>query len=144
MTLWTWPAELPQRPLVDGYNETLPDLDLVSQPDIGPAMIRRETTAAPYLISLSFKVTDWQKERAKRFYRDDVKGRTTPWWLPEPGVDGYPLLAEDGVTQILDEDDQPILMSSLLLVRFAAQPSFTPLARPKLGWIMPLQLEVLP
>lgn len=144
MTLWTWPAELPQRPLVDGYSETMPDLDLVSQPDIGPAKVRRETVAAPYQLSVPYKVTDWQKERIKRFYRDDVQGRTNPWWLPQPGVDGWPLADGDGETILTDGDGTILLVTSLILVRFVSPPTFTPQSRPRLGWIVPLQLEVLP
>jgi hypothetical protein len=142
MTIDVWPIELPQRPLVEGYGEDMPDLDIASQMDIGPAKVRRETTAAPYLLTVPMRFLDWQKEFLKAWYRP--RGRTTLFWFPEPGVDGYPLLDHDGVTVLLDENDVPLLGTSKLLVRMAQPPQWARQAWPKLGWISALHLEVLP
>lgn len=48
----SWPQTLPWRPLLDGYNETLPELTIRTQMDVGPAKVRRRTTANVRLVRL--------------------------------------------------------------------------------------------
>jgi hypothetical protein len=93
---------------------------------------------------MPYKVADWQKERAKRFYRDDVQGRTNPWWLPQPGVDGWPLADGDGETVLTDGDGTILLVTSLMLVRFASPPTFTAAVPAAAGLDDDAALEVLP
>ena len=52
----TWPGTLPQNFSADGYDESPPDNVIRSQPDTGPAKIRRRTTAnvRPYKTTLRF------------------------------------------------------------------------------------------
>ncbi|QLH37711.1 MAG: hypothetical protein HWD60_00095 [Defluviicoccus sp.] len=40
-----WPSSLPQKPLVDGFSETAPNLVVRSPMDVGPAKVRRRATA---------------------------------------------------------------------------------------------------
>lgn len=41
----TWPASLPQQMVEDGFEQSLPDNLVRSQPDVGPALVRRKTLA---------------------------------------------------------------------------------------------------
>ena len=40
-----WPASLPQKPLMSGFSETMPNLVVRSQTDTGPAKMRIRSTA---------------------------------------------------------------------------------------------------
>jgi hypothetical protein len=54
MTEITWPESLPQSPLVDGLQETLPDNLLRTKMEQGPPKLRRRGTDAPAQMTAHF------------------------------------------------------------------------------------------
>jgi hypothetical protein len=67
----TWPTDLPQEILVDGYEEALPD-NLIKD-DLGdPAMLRRRSTAGPFPLTGSMAVTTDEWETLKAFFATDL------------------------------------------------------------------------
>lgn len=70
----TWPATLPQTLLVEGYEEKLPDVNLRSAMEVGPAKVRRRVTAAVRPVTGQLIMTLAQIDIFKGFYNDDLLG----------------------------------------------------------------------
>jgi hypothetical protein len=70
----TWPATLPQILLIEGYEEKLPDVNLRSAMEVGPAKVRRRVTAAVRPVTGQLIMTLAQIETFKGFYNDDLLG----------------------------------------------------------------------
>ena len=80
----TWPASLPQAPLVDGYGETPPDLIVRSQTDVGWAKTRRRATAGPTRITATYAMTGAQLAAFESFLASDIADRTLAFDWPRP------------------------------------------------------------
>lgn len=80
----TWPATLPQYPLLDGYNAGTADSLLAWQVDRGPPKVRRKTTANYTPIQCSWKLTGEQKAILQAFVRNDLAGAALPFDWPNP------------------------------------------------------------
>ena len=52
-----WPLDLPQKPLLQGFSETLPNLVTRSPMDIGPAKVRRRSTAGVTQLQCVFRLS---------------------------------------------------------------------------------------
>lgn len=121
MTVAAWPETLPQRFLVQGYNEQIAGSSnlLRSQNEVGPAKVRRRSTAAARNINGSMFLTIPQLVAFRTFYNDSIQGGSMPFTFPDPH----------------GGDD--------LLVRFGdSVPTIDP-AGP-LDWTVKMQIEVLP
>lgn len=71
----TWPAELPQSPLLEGWREDLPDLSYKFQPRTGKAIKRVKETVKFAVMQLSFLMTKEQYlDYFQPFYYDDCGG----------------------------------------------------------------------
>jgi hypothetical protein len=79
-----WPAALPQRPLIEGYDEALPDLVARSQPDVGWAKTRRRATAGPTRIAAAYRMTTAQRTIFEAFLALDLEGGTQAFDWPRP------------------------------------------------------------
>ena len=115
----TWPAALPQRPLVDGYDEAPPDLVARSQPDVGWAKTRRRATAGPTQIAAAYRMTTAQRAIFEAFVATDLGGGTQAFDWPRPPA-GTPVS-----------------------VRFAAPHRITAVRGPG-RWTIALSLELMP
>jgi hypothetical protein len=65
----TWPATLPQSPLINGYNEVPEDARLVSEVDAGSRKIRNRYTAASEFVNENYVLTAAQYATLKSFYK---------------------------------------------------------------------------
>ena len=63
-----WPATLPQAPLVNGYQESIPDTSIRTKMDQGAAKTRKRTTAGIREFQMSFVMTAAQVEIFETFY----------------------------------------------------------------------------
>ena len=79
MTILSWPPELPQKFLIEGYSETPGDNVLREQMDVGPAKVRRRSTTAPVRISGQMLMTLEQLKRFRQFYRSETFDGTVPF-----------------------------------------------------------------
>lgn len=80
----TWPTELPQVPLRQGYQKNLVDTVIRSNMGYGPAKTRQRTTSVMYQGQFQMHVTDAQKDILDQFYLDNM---AVSWTLAWPNAD---------------------------------------------------------
>ncbi|MDH6273570.1 hypothetical protein M2311_003660 [Rhizobium leguminosarum] len=117
MTVPSWPAELPQAFLKDGYSEEDADNLLASNVSVGPAKVRRRTTSNVQPITGSMEMSEAQRQAFKSFVKNDIKDRSKAFNFPDPHG------------------------GSPLLVRMRQPASYTPIG---IIWRVQIGLEVLP
>ena len=69
-----WPGTLPKVLRLSGLSNSLPNLTIRSQMDIGPAKVRRRTTAAVEPVAGSIVLTEQQTESLDTFFITTLKG----------------------------------------------------------------------
>lgn len=79
-----WPATLPQYLLADGYSEAKGDGRLRSQPDIGPAKVRRRTSAMPGPLRGRMKMSGAQRAILDAFVETTLANGVLPFTFPDP------------------------------------------------------------
>lgn len=86
----SWPETLPALPLQEGFTETLKDVVLRTQTDIGPAKTRARYTAGVETYSMQFLLTLTEKGYLNTFYLTTlVNGSLSfTWTNPSSGVSG--------------------------------------------------------
>lgn len=86
----SWPPSLPQRPLIDGYRETAPDLVVRSRPDLGQAKTRRRATGGVTQFQMVFRMTTGQLATFRTWLRSDIQDRALSfaWSHPITGAAG--------------------------------------------------------
>ena len=82
MAVDIWPSELPSCFILGSHNETLPEGRLKSEMDAGPAKIRRRSSAMPYPLSGSLRMTLAQLNRLKTFTANTLLGGSLPFRFP--------------------------------------------------------------
>lgn len=80
----SWPATLPQQVLRDGLGETLPDTALRTSMDVGPAKLRRRSSAAVRPISAAVNLSTSQAADLETFYVSTLEGGTLPFDMADP------------------------------------------------------------
>jgi hypothetical protein len=80
-----WPFSLPQKPLLEGYEEREPNTLIRTEMDAGPVKTRRRFTAGVRLIRVAFHLTESQKTTLSTFYRSTLQDGALRYdWTP-PG-----------------------------------------------------------
>lgn len=70
--MMTWPADLPQMPLLRGFSVEQEDNRIVFQVEVGPPKMRRRTSARTQTLSI-IMLLDWnQRIYLKRFFERDL------------------------------------------------------------------------
>jgi hypothetical protein len=84
----SWPINLPQVLLVDGYTESPPNTMLITEMDAGPAKRRQRYTAGPRPISGSVIVDSKAKrDTVDAFFVTELKGGTLTFtWADLNGI----------------------------------------------------------
>lgn len=121
MSLAIWPPELPQRFLRQGFNEGFGDGRLSTKADAGPPKSRRRFSSAIRPIQAAIDVPVDGKMRLLRFWNEETASGSLPFLVPDPTVDGLPLIGFDSLA-LLDQDGTPILAEAWWLVLFADTP----------------------
>lgn len=80
----TWPESLPQRPLVNSYEEKPPKTAMHTEMDSGPPKSRRRYTAQPRPIRMRFLMDSDQLETFDEFFNETIKGGALKFNFPEP------------------------------------------------------------
>ena len=87
MSYPTWPSDLPQKPIQDGYQEGLADNTIRSKPDVGYAKVRRRSTAVNDPIKMQIVCTQAQWSSVKYFYRTTLAASLPfTWTHPSDGT----------------------------------------------------------
>lgn len=114
-----WPSSLPVQPLVDGYEEQIPDFRMKTNMDKGPGKMRRKSAALPWPVSVKMLLTGAQVQTLEDFVVDTLQGGVLrfSWTHPRKG--------------------------SEVEVRFNEMPKVEPAAG-GMKWTAVFKLEVLP
>lgn len=84
MSVPTWPITLPQDLLIAGYGESPGDNQLRSNMDVGPAKVRRRSTAAPRKVKGGVILTREQLVTFREFYDDILLSGTLRFSWHDP------------------------------------------------------------
>lgn len=117
MPVVSWPSTLPQTILAEGYNQSAANVLLRSQPDVGPAMVRRRASAGVEPVSGKEWMTPAELGYLRTFYDTTLIGGSLRFSWKDP------------VTEAAVE------------FRFTEPPSWI---RAGVGFFVQLGLEILP
>jgi hypothetical protein len=109
----SWPSELP-RPFRDAWQAQQADPRRKRASDAGPPRYARRFSAVPETIALRVALDRHQKSVFDQFIEQTLKHGSMPFYMPDFTTDGWPLHDEEG-TQLLDENDVPLLVSAQML-----------------------------
>lgn len=112
-----WPAALPQAFLLDTFQQTLPDTLLRTQPEAGPAIVRRRFSTATTPVSGEMFMTAAQRATFTEFWTETIAYGSAQFEFP----------AQIG--------------TGTWTVRLTAPPVFRPVAA---YWRVALEMEILP
>ena len=79
-----WPSDLPQKPLVQGFSETPPNLLTRSPMDVGPAKVRRRSTAGVTVLQCVFRLTTTQRASLLTFWQTTLAGGSLSYTWTHP------------------------------------------------------------
>lgn len=123
MTVPVWPTDLP-RPERDTWGAEQQDARQRRQNDAGPPGFRRRFSKAAKKVSLSVQLSRDLKAVFDRFFDEDTKGGSLPFWMPDPTTDGWYLLTSSGERLLISggvNDGKPLLIAALWLCSFGEQ-----------------------
>lgn len=87
----TWPATLPQYLLADGFAQSFGDGRLRTRTDMGPAKVRRRSTAVPAPLQGQMIMDSSQFATFRAFVSVTLSDGVLPFTFPDP-VAGAPIL----------------------------------------------------
>lgn len=79
-----WPSSLPQYVLREGFSESIGDGRLRSQPDKGPAKVRRRSSMMPKLLQCRMIMSAEQLALMQEFVDDTLMNGSLPFLMPDP------------------------------------------------------------
>jgi len=91
-----WPATLPQYLLAEGYSEAKGDGRLRSQPEIGPAKVRRRSSAMPGPLQGRMMMSGAQRAILDAFVQTTLVNGVLPFTFPDP-LTSAPILVRFGM-----------------------------------------------
>jgi len=112
MASLVWPSTIPDKPLVDAYNET-PPRDVVKSPmDVGPAKMRRRTTSGVRKFSVTMMMTDAEVADLDTFYETTTRNGVLRFDLENPrtGTTVEMRFMEAPKYKLVSEDDYEVSM----------------------------------
>ena len=98
-----WPDTLPVAPLLENFQELLPETAIRTDMDTGPAKVRQRTTAGVGALMVSYQLSTAETIILDTFYRTTLSGGATPFDFTHPRT------------------------GDTLSCRFTTQPEYTPL-----------------
>lgn len=119
MTYPNWPAELPQRVMVDGFSQSIDDTRAFTEMDAGPPKVRSRGIQVES-ISCQMIIDAGQFARFKRFWKEEVGKGVLPFLIPDQVLDGLPVLDQDGLPVLNDAGD-PVLGTYNWLATFGRE-----------------------
>lgn len=112
----TWPTDLPQRVLADGYRRTGPDAVKSTKMDKGPPHTRLQTSSAPRPVDCALLLNFDRVPRFWRFYDEETVFGSKLFFIRDQILDGMPL--QSGGAPLVTGSGEPITISSRWLVMF--------------------------
>ena len=115
----SWPSDLPQKPLVQGFSETAPTLAVRSPMDVGPAKVRRRATAGVTQLKCAFRLSAAQRASLLTFWETPLAGGALSYSWTHP------------------------ISGAAITCRIVEPPGFTPAAG-GVSWVATVTVEILP
>ena len=84
----TWPASLPQKPLLTGFQIAAQSMVIAFGTEVGPGKIRRRTTARVAGLPFSFHVNATKLATFIDFFEDDLEDGALAFDMTDPVVGG--------------------------------------------------------
>lgn len=116
MTIPVWPADLPQRSLVQGFQSAARGNRLTTAPDTGPSKQRRRGPAVRP-VTCSIMVGMDGRAQFDQFYEEELNFGVTPFLIPDQQIDGT-LLSNEMWNGLEDENGNSLIIESWWLVQF--------------------------
>ena len=138
----TWPSTLPKRVRVDGFTEKPPLVLIRSQPQKGPAIVRKYTSAAVRPITCGVFLELWQVHVLDEFFVDTLDGGLWPFLFPNPRESEAPIADLNGVELTTETGEVIVIEARPVLVRLVEPPTYTPLG--PTVFVAAMNLEVMP
>jgi hypothetical protein len=79
-----WPSDLPPAPLVQGFEEKAPQLAVRTNMDVGPAKVRRRTTAGVTQMKCTFRLSATQRASLLAFWQTTLAGGSLSYTWTHP------------------------------------------------------------
>ncbi|KKN90083.1 hypothetical protein LCGC14_0231960 [marine sediment metagenome] len=79
-----WPANLPQNPLLEGYQEQAPNLSIRTQMDSGPAKVRKRFTSGVRSLVWNFILGSTEVDNLDAFYLTTIEGGSLSFTHTDP------------------------------------------------------------
>lgn len=112
----TWPEELPQFVLMDGYRESPADIVRRTPMEIGPAKQRRIFTSGTKKLPVKLWMSFSQVATFKNFYNNTLLGGSIPFqWIHPRTQDITTFKMQVMEEQTIEADDGPNAIISLIL-----------------------------
>lgn len=99
----TWPASLPQEPLIKEYQEAPKSNVIRSEMSYGPAKARRRSTAKMTNAQTIYLLTQAQRETFEQWFENDIADGALAFNWPRP---------RGGVVPVLITGDPPYTLST--------------------------------
>jgi hypothetical protein len=80
----TWPAGLPQCPVLNAFSEQRQRNVVAFSPDVGPPKMRKRSTAVAVLTSVAYRMTTSHLATFNTFYEDTLEDGTLPFDWEHP------------------------------------------------------------
>jgi hypothetical protein len=80
----TWPDTLPAAPLLENFQELLPETAIRTDMDTGPAKVRQRTTAGVGMLMVNYLLSVAETVVLDAFYRTPLSGGTTAFDYTHP------------------------------------------------------------
>lgn len=84
MSTAIWPVTLPQEVPKDGYSRKIPNQTIRSDMETGPAKVRYRGGHMPDIVTMTFVLTDAQRDALLTFAKNTVKGAALTFEFPHP------------------------------------------------------------
>ncbi len=79
-----WPTDLPQCPILNGWDETPQPNVATFAPEVGPPKMKRRSTAKTWLSNVVYRMTSAQLVSFKTFYETTLEDGTLPFTWNHP------------------------------------------------------------
>lgn len=80
----TWPATIPQCPILNGFSEQKQVNVVAFSPDVGPPKMRRRSTTAWWQTSVAYRMTRTQLTTFNTFYETTIQDGSLPFTWKHP------------------------------------------------------------
>ncbi|SDY55542.1 hypothetical protein [Citreimonas salinaria] len=115
-----WPTELP-RPLRRNYGAQTQDGRRRRATEAGPPRFARRYSSVARRLDLAVVLDRERWGILNHFFTETLAGGSLPFWMPDPWLDGTPLLDESGAP-LLDDAGTPLLIAAQLLCLWGDEP----------------------